>query len=109
MSCLCYHHKHHGIGEGWVVALTTRVSNLRCTLRPAANSSYQVDPRAVTHRRVTASVVQAGVWEVPMVLGRAMSALLLIIFTAASREHDQSSGFAGLLLPCLFPAVMLHT
>lgn len=49
-----------------------------------------------------------------MVLGEAsltdgMSALLLIIFTAASREHVQSSGFAGLLLPCLFPAVMLQT
>lgn len=68
----------------------------------------------MTHRGVTASAVQAGVWEAPMVLGEAsltdgMSALLLIIFTAASREHVQSSGFAGLLLPCLFPAVMLQT
>lgn len=49
-----------------------------------------------------------------MVLGEAslidgMSPLLLIIFTAASREHVQSSGFAGLFLPCLFPAVMLQT
>jgi len=49
-----------------------------------------------------------------MVLGEAMlidgmSALLLLICTAASREHVQSSGFAGLLLPCLFPAVMLQT
>lgn len=68
----------------------------------------------MTHRGVTASAVQTGVWEVPMVLGEAllidgMSALLLIIFMAASREHVQSSGFAGLLLPCLFPEVTLQT
>lgn len=49
-----------------------------------------------------------------MVLGEAllidgMSTLLLIIFMAASRERVQSSGFAGLLLPCHFPAVMLQT
>lgn len=38
-----------------------------------------------------------------------MSAFLLIIFMAASREHVQSSGFVGLLLLCLLPAVMLRT
>lgn len=43
-------------------------------------------------------MVQVGVWELPMVLGEAllidgMSALLLIIFMAASREHVQSSVF----------------
>lgn len=48
-----------------------------------------------------------------MVLGEAllideMSALPLIIFVGASREHVQSSGFSGLLFPCLFPAVMLQ-
>lgn len=68
----------------------------------------------MTHRGVTARVVQVGVWELPMVLGEAllidgMSALLLIIFMAASREHVQSSGFSGLLFPCLFPTIILHT
>lgn len=46
----------------------------------------------MTHRGVTASPVQAGVWEMPMVPGEAslidgMSALLLILLIAASRER----------------------
>lgn len=92
-----------------MVTLTMPVSNMG----PAASSSHQVGPRAVTHRGVTARVVQVGVWELPMVLEGAllidgMSALLLIIFMAASSKHVQSSGFSGWLFPCLSPAVMLQ-
>lgn len=94
-----------------MVAVATWVSNWCCTGRPAANTSHQVDAGVVTHRGVIARAVQAGVWEVPTVLSKAvlidgMGSLLLIVFTAASGERAYSSGF---LLPCLLPAVRLQT